>query len=422
MGEEKVMRTGLLVAVVSGLIFSVSPILGSMAGILFPSIGAEYGWSRTALSGGVSACTLAIALATPFMGNIIQRTSPRRVVLTSVIIFSCLLVTFSQMPNNYLFFIGFLLILGFVGAGVTPFAYLSVLPQWFDRRLGMSLGIGMTGVGLGQTFLPIIFEFFNSTVGWRMTLVYLGIFNVLLVLPLGFLFYRNPPIRKTTAVADVRPHQRTKGLTLREARSTLIFWRMAIVFFLVSTVGAGCIVHISPMIIDRGYSGGDGAKILSVIGIAVMLSRLFVGILLDKIDATLIGIVCFLAASIGALLLIYAPNLMLLGLGAFMVGTGLGAEGDIMPFMLRRCFGQQHYPTIYGVFGGIYGAGSLFGPLILGISYDYLGGYEPGFYLFSALALVSALLLAGIEVPHSTFSDNDLFGGIGPKRLLSMDK
>ncbi len=393
------MRAALLVAIVSGLLFSVNPILGAIAGILFPPIGAEYGWSRTALSVGVSACTLAIAMATPVMGNIIERTSPRLVVLTSVTMFSCLLAAFSLMPGNYLLFIGFLLILGFVGAGVTPFAYLSILPRWFDRRLGMSLGIGMTGVGFGQTLLPIVTDTMNSAVGWRTTLVYLGVLNVLLVLPLGFLFYRNPPARKITT--DVTSDQQREGLSLRDARSTLKFWRMAIAFFLVSTIGAGCIVHVAPMIVDRGYSSGDGAKVLSAIGVAVLLSRLFAGILLDKINATLVGIVTFLAAAIGALILIFAPNLTFLGIGAFMVGSGLGTEGDLMAFMLRRCFGPRHYPTIYGIFGGIYGAGSLAGPLVLGVSYDYLGGYETGLYLFSVAALISALLLVGINVPKA---------------------
>ena len=92
---------------------------------------------------------------------------------------------------------------------------------------------------------------------------------------------------------------------------------------------------------------------------------------------------------------------MLMGLGAFLVGSGLGAEGDLMAFIVRRCFGQRHYPTIYGVFGGIYGAGSLFGPLVLGVAFDYLGGYETGFYIFAAAAFLSALLIAGIKVPSA---------------------
>ncbi len=401
MSERKALflQSGLLLAIVSGLLFTVNPVLGAIAGILFPSIGAEYGWSRTALSGGISACTLTIALATPFVGNIIQRTSPRLVVLGSVITFSCLLALFSFMPNNYFLFIGFLLILGVVGAGVTPFAYLSILPRWFDRRLGLSLGIAMTGAGFGQALLPVLTEAINSTAGWRTTLVYLGGLNLLVVLPLGFLFYRNPPVHQA-AVGEKSPEQ-MEGMSLREARATTSFWKMAIAFFLVSCVGAGCIVHISPMIIDRGYSSADGAKVLSAIGVAVLLSRLIAGILLDKISATLVGVVSFLAAATGALLLIYAPNLMLLGLGAFLVGSGLGAEGDLMAFILRRCFGQRHYPTIYGVFGGIYGAGSLFGPLVLGVAFDYLGGYETGFYIFAGGAFISALLIAGIKVPSA---------------------
>jgi len=187
------------------------------------------------------------------------------------------------------------------------------------------------------------------------------------------------------------------GVTLSEARRTPAFWLMVAAFFLVSAVGAGCILHMIPMVTDKGFSSARAAQALSATGLALLISRPVAGALLDRFGAIRVGAPCFILAAIGTVLLARSAAFPLVSLGAFLVGVGLGAEGDLMAFMVRRYFGELDFPRIYSLFGLVYGAGPLLGPPILGVSFDRLGSYDPGLYVFALSAAISALLLPAID-------------------------
>ena len=388
-------QIGLLGSIVLGLIFSVTPMLSVLAGVLFPAMAGEFGWSRTRISLGVSVCFLSLALTTPLVGYVIRAWTIRRVILGYALAYPLCLLAFRFIGESYGSFIGLMALLGLAGAGTTAFAFFSVLPQWFDRRLGTALGLGMIGPGLGQSSLPILVEALNRDVGWRTSFVAIATLNGLLVLPALWLCYRTPRLPRAPQPADRLAVR--EGMSLADARRTPTFWLMVLAFFLVSAVGAGCIIHMMPIVTGKGFSSARAAQALSATGLALLISRPVAGVFLDRFGAIKVGTPCFAVAAIGSVLLARGATFSLTTLGAFLVGIGLGAEGDLMAFMVRKYFGEADFPRIYTVFGLVYGAGPLLGPPILGVSIDRMGSYIPGLYLFALLSLVGALLLPPID-------------------------
>ena len=393
-GEFGRSQIGLLGSIVLGLSFSVTPMLSVLAGVLFPSMAGEFGWNHTQLSWGISACFLALALTTPLVGHLVRAFSARRVVLGYALSYPLCLLAFRLTDASYGPFIGLMALLGLMGAGTTAFAFFSLLPQWFDQRLGTALGIGMIGPGLGQSSLPILVEALNRHEGWRTSFVAIALLNALLVIPALWFWYRMPE------QSPQRPAERpagTGGMTLAQARRTSTFWLMALAFFLVSAVGAGCIIHMIPIGAAKGLSSGRAAQVLSATGLALLISRPVAGLFLDRFGAIKVGAPCFAVAAIGSLLLARSAAFAPAALGAFLVGVGLGAEGDVMAFMVRRYFGEGDFPRIYSVFGLVYGAGPLLGPPVLAISAIRWNSYLPGLCLFAAAALMAAILLPVID-------------------------
>ena len=140
------------------------------------------------------------------------------------------------------------------------------------------------------------------------------------------------------------------------------------------------------MLGDNGLSGVEAGKIAGGIGLAVIGSRLIVGFLLDRVFAPLIAIsICLIAAAgISAFLFNGASAAMLT---AVAMGLALGAELDLMGFLVARYFGLAQFGKTYGWLYCAFVFASGLGPLWVGAVHDAVGSYSPALAV-SAIGLV----------------------------------
>jgi len=196
-----------------------------------------------------------------------------------------------------------------------------------------------------------------------------------------------------TGHGTVEP-RRTHGLTVREALRARTFWLLAISFFIVAAACGGTVAHLVPFLIDRGITPTAATGVLTTIGIALIGGRLLAGYLLDRIFAPYIAVAFFLAPVIGIALLLAASQPIPAVIGTVLVGIGLGAEVDLIAFLLSRYLGMRSFGEIYGYLFGVFMLGTGLGPFAMGVSFDYTGSYELIFVCFEvALILASILML-----------------------------
>jgi MFS family permease len=96
-----------------------------------------------------------------------------------------------------------------------------------------------------------------------------------------------------------------------------------------------------------------------------------------------------LAASGIALLWTGATGMPAL-MGAFLVGLGLGAEVDIIAYLMSRYFGLRSLGAAFGVAFGAFVLASGLGPLIMGFAFDRTSSYRAplaGFFCATVLAV-----------------------------------
>src|SRR4051812_23820414 len=136
-----------LAACVFGLIVSFAPIFN--ISVFLKPIGAQFGWTRTEVAAGGALAMLSVAVASPFVGRIIDRTGPRRLVTWGGLAFASAISLLALLPPVYPAYLAACLLIGVTGACVTPLSYLSFIARWFDRHLGFALGVAMIGVGIG---------------------------------------------------------------------------------------------------------------------------------------------------------------------------------------------------------------------------------------------------------------------------------
>ena len=268
--------------------------------------------------------------------------------------------------------------------------YLSILPNWFDKRYGFSLGIAMAGVGVGQLAGPLYANVFITEYGWRTAYLLIGLLILIVTVPNALLLLRDRPV---DAVQRRQRASDGSGIARSQAIRMPIFWLQSFSFFFVTVAATGCIVHLVPMLTDRGVSQSSAAAMAALIGLSLMIGRLVTGVLLDYVSATLIGVVSFTGCALGVAIFLMGASGFAIPIGIVLIGTALGVEGDLMPYMVRRTFGMREYGAVYGLMFGIFNAGIVVGPPLMGASFDATKSYSNGLIALLVMCAISVVLL-----------------------------
>jgi len=373
-----------------GLMFSISPTFFSTMSVFIKPLAAEFGWGRTQISAAVSISTLGLAVCSPLLGPLIDRYGPRRVIIVATTLFAASVASLSALSGNYIVYLVIAAAIGITGTGSNAYAYLSVLPNWFDKRYGLSLGIAMVGVGVGQLAAPLYANAFITEYGWRTAYALIGLLILVVTVPNALFLLRDRP-------SDSVLHQRQtfdgNGISRSQAIRMPVFWLLSFSFFFITVAASGCIVHLVPMLTDRGVSQSSAAALAALIGLSLMISRLLTGVLLDYLSATLIGMVSFLGCALAIAILLLGLSGFAVTLSIMLIGMALGVEGDLMAYVVRRKFGMREYGAVYGLMFGIFNAGIVIGPPLMGASFDVTNSYSAGLLALLLMSLISIALL-----------------------------
>lgn len=401
-----------------GLFASFGPIVSFTFGVFIAPLSREFSWSRGEISVAFSLAMLMLGLCSPAVGRLVDRLGARRVILPATLLFGASLMAIALVRELWQLYLIYL-VMGLVGGGTAPVPYSTVISRWFDRRRGLALGLMMVGTGLGMFIMPSFAHGLIERMGWRMAYVILGAMVILITIPVVGLLLRDHPRAMglhpdgiaPSSGASQNPHAISgsqgasqtssalsggaggEDLTLSQALRTPTFWLLVLAFFFVSATVHGCLTHLAPMLTDRGISPRDAARATSLLGGAVLVGRVVTGYLLDRFFAPRVALVFFSGAFIGVLLLWSGAAHGMALLSAFLVGLGMGAEVDIIAYLVSRYFGLQAFASIYGYAFAAYILGGLAGPLVMGLGVDWTGAYQWPLGIFLIIMLVAIGLM-----------------------------
>jgi MFS family permease len=363
-------------------------------------LGAQFGWSREAISSGFGLAAVTLGLISPVLGHWLDRFGPRRVILICMTVFGCAIASLSLLHSISQFYFT-CVVLGIVGNGAAHLAYSRSISSWFRRRLGMALAMVMFGAGLGAMILPLLAQTIIGNYGWRAAYASLGGLALLLGLPLTWRYVRE----RSQIQADKAPTA-LSGMTWQQGARSYAFWIIVAVLFIGSISMNGSITHLVALLTDRGISAKEAALCAAMIGGSSLLGRVVVGWLLDRFFAPRVACVITLITAAGIFLLGRANSFPAGILAAALIGIGAGGEADITPYLLTRYFGLRAFSTLYGLTWTFYAAAGATGPIILGRAFDASGSYTS---VLTSLAMVSVVGAAAIlllpRYPKLTASD-----------------
>jgi MFS family permease len=378
--------------------------------LLFPPILGEFGWERGVTAGAFSFGFVVSAVSSPLIGRLMDRLGPRSVMELGVALMGCglLLAPLTTQPWHLYLTIGVL-----VGAGSICLGYSGqslYLPNWFNRRRGLAIGLAFAGVGIGSmTLLPWV-QLMIGRSGWRTACTAMGLLILIVLAPINLLVRKRPEDLGLLPDGDAAPSASSPkpvsnvvdaawaniDWTLPRALRTARFWWLAIGNFSGLYGWYAVQVHQTKYLLDIGFSPAVAVWALGAVSLLGIPGQIFLGHLSDRIGREWIWAtscagfaICF--AALMALKQYHAMPLvyvMVFSQGA--LGYGVTS---VLGAVVVEIFQGRHYGSIFGAIMVAALAGGAAGPWVTGVLHDFTGNYDLAFAIGICVSALSALAI-----------------------------
>ena len=374
-----------------GLLFGAFPIVVSSFAIFFRSFVQEFHAGRAAISLALTIHNVVAASLAAWVGRLSDRFGARKVILPGLGILGLLLLSAQAIGSKVWQLYIFYGMLGAVSNATTSVPYGVIVSRWFNRRRGLALGLTQAGLGVGAIVMPALMHLLIARYGWRSALAMSGVVGLIILMPVIALFLKeaSPPANSPVDLASAQ----VEGLDWGDIRAARTFWLMIASFVLVGASVQACVIHIAPLLSDRGATAALATLAVSVAGLAMLAGRAGTGYFLDRYFAPHVALALFAMAALGMALLATGVTGKLALLSVFAVGLAFGGELDIIAYLISRYFGLRALGAAFGVAFGSFVIAAGIGPLLMGFAFDRTGSYRAPIAGFSIATMLAAVLV-----------------------------
>lgn len=364
----------------------------------------DTGWDRSTLALAVTIGTWIGGFLTPVFGRLADTKGPRIVMsVTAVLIGIC----FYQVAGaSSIWHFGAAYI---VSRGIGAPVLISVVPRtiavnFFLERRNLALGfVSMARPFYGALNVQFI-SFLSLIASWRIAYKILGIYSIILSVPL-FLILRKTPEelgllpdgrviddssqgkQKFDVVAQSNP--REMSWTAREAVKTHSFWLIAVSQFLTILVLGTMGFQLVPYLTDSGLSLGLAAMVWSISAILDGCSQPVWGLLSDKYTPRSLTFVVVLSAMVATTAFLIMDGAYI-GLTLVLIWATVNGGLEVLGGMLLASYyGRDSFGTISGMIGPFQLVGLGLGPTLGTLLYKFTNGYN-SLFLFALFAYIIA--------------------------------
>lgn len=376
--------------------------------VFFLAIIKDFGWSRAEASSIFSIFIFSQALMNLLTGYLQDRFGPRGLIPFGTLLLSFSLILTSQVRELWHYRLAYGVL---AGAGVSILGYSShsaFIPNWFERKRGLAMGIAMSGIGFGMMILIPAVEKSITLYGWRTTYLLLAGLVLFLVGPLNLIFSRKSPEElrlqpdghqtrssPTRIMKIVDPQWTRVEWTLKKAVRTKRFWYLTAGFLFNAYVCQGTLLHGISAMVDSGLSRAAAAYYFGILGLAGFIGKILFGYISDRFNreginnlagvVTALGLVCLIAVD-------WMPEAMSLFF-ALLFGLGYGAAAPLFPSVSADIFLGRSFGLIFSVMSVGGGIGGALGSYLPGWVSDLTGAYSISFVLSIVSIFLSCLFI-----------------------------
>jgi MFS family permease len=368
-----------------------------------------FGWSRAETSVAYSVSQLVGGASSPFVGALVDRLGPRRLLLLGggLLVLGLVGSAFVTALWQVILLYGVVMTVGSSCLGLVVFV--PVLSRHFVRRRGMAISIVQSANGFARAVSAPLVQLGVSGIGWRPTYLVQAALMAAVVLPLAALFRRAEPARRrigASAPLDDDPVMSAAAprpeWTLGEAVRTPHFWLLFAVYLFTGLGSFFVSLHQLAFAIDIGFDPIYAASVLGMGALLAVFGTIVTGTLSDYIGREVSAILAYGFSIVGVIcaLFITSPEQhLLLWLHACFFGLTWGARGPAITAKTADLFPGRQLGTILGVITIGSGLGAAVGAWAAGWIFDLTGSYRVAFMLSIASYLCGVVAFWALRRP-----------------------
>jgi MFS family permease len=352
----------------------------------YPALIAQFHWKSASAVAGGSIVLLLIGIFSPVIGWLVDRYSPKVVVLAGCITVALSLLLLSISTDLGLYYASCLLLgMGISAVSILPTSLL--IAPWFSRGRGSAVGLINAGIGLGGFIAPLLT---NAQLGRR------GISGTFLILACWMTV---PFVLTVFTEGGRRGASRAHAssfntVKIAELLRMPMFWIFGISIFCAAHAMTAVQENLILYLRGQGVAGARAALALSIAVGASAPGKILSGAISDRYSARLAAMLSFLCVGLSiAGLLAVDPSSGVLFLFAITFGCGFGGTFNAPPMIVFEYFGTRQVGAVLGLFLVFFGLGTSSGGVLAGYLFDRTHRYSVPFTLDLAVAAAALLLL-----------------------------
>jgi OFA family oxalate/formate antiporter-like MFS transporter len=360
----------------------------------FTAFEAEFGASRGHVALVFSVAGFLWFAVGALGGMAADRFGARRVCAVGVLCLTAAMFLASQAGSLGVLYATYSIGLG-LGVGLLYVPSVGAVQPWFSANRAFASGLAVAGIGAGNIVGPLFAAWLIGLFGWRGAYMAFAAFALLLGGAAAF------ALREKRGVG-ASPDRR--GVPLGAALRTRPFW-LLYASLVLSGVGLFVpMVHLAPYAQDAGYSEAQGVALVSLVGLGSLVGRFAIGGIADRLGRT--ATLAVMYAGLGVMLVVWwsTQNWWLLAFFALAFGTCYGACVALLPTILMDRYGAH---SLSGIIGCLYtgaGIGTLLGPWLAGVAFDWFGRYDAPILASAFLSFVAALCVFALVRQKTTLA------------------
>lgn len=371
---------------------------------------ADIGVTRVELSSMYALVTLAAAALLPIVGRWSDRLTAQRFLAPTIALLGIALLALSR-ASDMLTLGAALFALRLFGQGAIGLGTLTATVRWFRAFRGRALAIVALGYAFGEMVFPWAIYLLVEGLGWRGSLVAIGVAYLLLFTPFAGLLLRERRPDEGFDGAD-----RANGgagsaaaveqsYSLGEALRRPVFWGLLACLSIPPFVMTAVIFHQLALFSGQGWNVSLVPPAFMAFAAGGVVMTYTTGLLLERIPSRFavsgaMWLVAVALASVG-LPLSATSNALLYGT---LLGMASGASGAANSMVWPDYFGIEALGAVKGVVNAVRNGATALGPLVAAALVSGSGSFEPALIWFGAASLIAGGVAVFLPAPRRASS------------------
>lgn len=368
------------------------PLFAYTNSVFAPFLIQDFGWSRAqfALIGITMLVTLPFL---PIIGRATDKLGVRKVALTGTLLILPGFIAYSMMSGDFVQYLVIFTAVLIIASMTSTLVYTRIVAENF--RLAQGLALTVVNCAPAVLAIPLIplLNMMIEQIGWRTSYVVLGTFCFVCGLIAIWLI---PPTRAKEPAPQVAASAPLSGTRRGDYAIILrskLFWLILIAMFLCLLQTQLHSSQMNLMLIDQGLTMQTAANIASIYAFATIVGRIACGLALDRYSTPMVTFVSMILPALGFFLLgTSLDTYTVIACSMFLVGLSVGAESDIISFLIARYFKLRIYNTTLSMLFCASFLSSAAGALGVSYTLRVYDSFEPFLFVIAGSIAIGSLL------------------------------